>query len=167
MANKRVSELASIDATTLQENDLLLVSDVNTHTSRKVTIGDLGTFLLDEGFLSGSFYGTASYAITAATASYIGPHSSSYAPTSSWAQNVVSASYASTTTTASYSVTSSYIATASYALSSLAQSAFSASFSDYAQSASYLIFNGIPKGTASCKCVRPILTILLNSSALA
>lgn len=150
MSNKRVSELAQISISDMDDADLLLISDVNHQESKKLTLGDLGKFLLNNGFLTASIYGTSSYALQAATASYVGPHSASYSPTSSWAFNAITASYTSTTATASFSLTSSYIATASYALASLAQSVLSASFAGNAISASFLAFDPlVSNGTAS------------------
>jgi len=151
MANQRISELTQITVSTMDLADLLLISDVNAHQSKKLTLGDLSIFLLAKGLLTGSFYGTASYAISAATASYVGQQqSSSYALTASWAQNVITASYALTTNTCSYAITSSYIATASYALTFFAQSGFTASFAGNAQTASYLLYDpSVPSGNGT------------------
>jgi len=150
MANMRVSELVQITVPEMVAGDLLLVSDINANQSKKLTVGDLGTFLIENGLLTGSFNGTSSYALVAATASYVVPGSASYAPTSSWALNVSTASYALTATSAANSVTSSYVVTASYALFASVQSVFSASFAGNAQTASFLFFTpGETNGTAS------------------
>ena len=162
--------MAQITVSEMVLEDLLLISDVNAHESKKLTLGDLSTFLLDEGFLTGSLHGTASYALFAATASYVGPHSSSYAPTASWALNVATSSYTLTSVTASYAITASYIATASYALVSLAQSVFSASFAGNAQTASFLAFDPTAptgNGTASYALTASFVALSQTSASYA
>jgi hypothetical protein len=150
MANKRVSELASITAPQLDFADLLLLSDISAHESKKLQLSDLSNFLLLDGRLTGSLLGTASYAMNAATASYAPFISASYAKTSSWAYNISTASYALAALSASYSYSSSYCITASYALTSSVELVYSSAFADYAQTASYLLLTpGMPNGTAS------------------
>lgn len=150
MANKRVSELSPILANELAYDDLLLLSDITAHESKKLMLQDLSSFLLLDGRLTGSLHGTASYAIFAASASYVPMGSASYAPTSSWALNIATASYAMAALSASYSLSSSYAVTASYALTSSVQLVYSSAFADYARSASYLIYTpGFDNGTAS------------------
>lgn len=150
MANKRVSELAPIDASQLAYEDLLLLADVSAHESKKVELQELSNFLLLYGNLTGSLLGTASYAIHAATASYMPPQSASYAPTASWAINIATASYALAALSASYSLSGSYVLTASYALTSSVQFIYSSAYADYARSASHLIYTpGFSNGTAS------------------
>lgn len=150
MANKRVSELASIAASELDFADLLLLSDISAHESKKLQLSDLSSFLLLDGRLTGSLFGTASYAIHAATASYMPPQSASYAPTASWALNVNTASYALAALSASYSYNSFFAITASYALTSSVELVYSSAFADYARTASYLLFTpGSTNGTAS------------------
>lgn len=150
MANKRVSELAPITAAELDFADLLLLSDISAHESKKLQLNDLSSFLLLDGRLTGSLLGTASYAVNAATASYVGPHSASYAPTASWALNILTASYALAALSASYSYNSSFAITASYALTSSVELVYSSAFADYARTASYLLFTpGSTNGTAS------------------
>jgi hypothetical protein len=69
MANKRISELAPYPTPT--SNDLLLISDVSAHESKKLTLGNLSTFILSSGGnFTGSLMGTASYVLTA---SYLTP----------------------------------------------------------------------------------------------
>ena len=148
MANMRVSELVQITVPEMVAGDLLLISDITANQSKKLAISDLGTFLIENGLLTGSFNGTASYAMVAATASYVLPGSASYAPTASWALNVNTASYALTAKSSSNAVTSSYVVTASYALFASVQSVFSASFAGNAQTASFLFFSPT-NGTAS------------------
>ena len=150
MANKRVSELAPITAPQLDFADLLLLSDISAHESKKLQLGDLSNFLLLDGRLTGSLLGTASYAMNCATASYASFISASYAKTSSWAYNVNTASYALAALSASYSYSSSYCITASYALTSSVELVYSSAFADYARTASYLLLTpGLPNGTAS------------------
>ena len=150
MANMRVSELVQITVPEMVAGDLLLISDITANQSKKLAISDLGTFLIQNGLLTGSFNGTASYAMVAATASYVLPGSASYAPTASWALNVNTASYALTAKSSSNAVTSSYVVTASYALFASVQSVFSASFAGNAQTASFLFYTpGATNGTAS------------------
>jgi len=148
MANKRVSELTQITVPELNVADLLLISDIVAYESKKLTLGDLSSFLFGNG-ITGSLSGTASYALMATSASYVLISSSSYAPTASWAQTAATTSYAVSTISSSYSATSSYVATASYVFVSTAQTAYSASFAGNAQTASYLQFNPNGNGTAS------------------
>ena len=150
MPNMRVSELVQITVPEMVAGDLLLISDITANQSKKLAISDLGTFLIENGLLTGSFNGTASYASYAATASYVPRGSSSYAPTSSWALNVNTASYALTAKSSSNAVTSSYVVTASYALNAAGQTVFSASFANNAKTASFLFYTpGVTNGTAS------------------
>ena len=150
MPNMRTSELVQITVPEMTVNDLLPISDVEANQSKKLSLGNLSTFLVLNGILTGSFAGTASYAMTSATASYVALDSASYAVSSSWAANVITASHALVVGSSSYASTASYVATASFALLSFAQTVFSASFSNNAQSASYLSFNpNTVNGTAS------------------
>lgn len=156
MANKRVSELASIDAAHLDFADLLLLSDVSAHESKKLQLNDLSNFLLLDGRLTGSLFGTASYAMMARSASYalntaiptIVPSASYLIYTPGFVNGT--ASYAMAALSASFSISSSYVVTASYALTSSVEMVYSSAFADYARSASYLIFTpGSTNGTAS------------------
>lgn len=153
MANKRVSELAPITPVELAQNDLFLLADVSANESKKLEVGDLASYLIENGLLSGSLsgslYGTASWALNAVSASWAPSQiSCSYAQTSSWAINCLTASLALQAISASYSLSSSYAVTASYAFTSSVQLIFSSAFSDFAKSASYLIYSPI-NGTAS------------------
>ena len=106
-----------------------------------------------KGNLSGSVYGTSSWAVTsshALTASYVSNAiSASYAVTASYVKNAFSASYASSSMSASYAATASYIEnalSASYAATaSYIENALSAS---YASTASY-VENAISSSFAS------------------
>lgn len=152
MANKRVSELVAITAAELTLADLLLLADVAPiPESKKLSISELRTYLLNNGNLSGSFYGTASWALNAVSSSWAPIQTSaSYASTSSWAWRAITSSYALEALSASWARSSSYALTASYAMTSSVQLVYSSAFADYATSASYLIYTpGVFNGTAS------------------
>ncbi len=168
MANKRVSELVSIAATELDVADLLLLSDVSEHESKKLQVKELSDFILSGGNLSGTLYGTASYAKNAATASYVEMISASYASTASWALKINTASYALTALSASYSQRSFWATTASYALTSSVELVYSSAFSDYARTASYLRWTpGISNGTASYALTASHVIATQNSTSYA
>lgn len=155
MANKRVPELAPITAAELAPNDLFLLSDVSAIESKNLSVTQLQSYF--QANTTGSL--TASYALNARSASYLiyagFPNgTASYALTSSfnissshalWADT---ASYALLANTASYSITTSYAVSCSYAATSSVQLVYSSAYSDYAKSASYLIYNGYDNGTA-------------------
>jgi hypothetical protein len=147
MANKRISELVQITAPDVSTDDLLLLADITAHESKKLRLGDLNTFL-SRTANSGSFFGTSSWAQCAAYA--LGgpiPSTASYSFVSALAYNAISAINA---ISASYALSGSYTITASYALSTPLQTVFSAAFSDYARTASYLLYTpGLANGTAS------------------
>lgn len=149
MANKRVSELVQITAPELTVDDLLLLADVTAHESKKLRLADLNAFLLTTAN-SGSFYGTSSWAQYAVWA--LGAPTPNFVNSSSnagYAVNAGNAVSAINAISASYSFSGSYVQTASYALTSSMLLIYSAVFADYAKSASYLIYSGIPNGTAS------------------
>ena len=173
MANKRVSELAQITVPEIDFADLLLISDVTAHESKKLTLGDLTTFLLNDGFLTGSIHGTASYAFSSSNAAYanmasIGIQSLPFLPTgpgpfqammhvdgdgafyqSGVALDQTNNVYGNLQGTASQAVNSKFAVTASYIASSVLN-VFSASFAGNAQSASYLVYDpSVSNGTAS------------------
>jgi hypothetical protein len=149
MANKRVSELVEITAQQLAADDLLLLADVTAQESKKLKMAELNAFMLATSN-SGSFYGTASwaqyavYALSAPT-----PVSVSYAATSTNTVNAENSTFATSASFASASITTSYAITASYAHTSSVLLIYSAAFSDYAKTASYLLYTGIPNGTSS------------------
>lgn len=156
MANKRVSELAPITAPELDFTDLLLLSDISAHESKKLALDDLSNFLLLDGRLTGSLLGTASYALAAKTASYaLNAGAVSLVPSASYlyytpGSNTGTASYALFALSASYSYSSSWAITASYALTSSVEMVYSSAFADYCRTASYLLFTpGSTNGTAS------------------
>jgi hypothetical protein len=148
MANKRVSELTQISTGDLNSSDLFLLSDVSANESKKLTLGDLNTYILTGGNLTGSFYGTASWANNAQTASVaVQATTASYALTASFALNggtggaAVSASFASASISASYARTASFVSVANAATASFATS------SRFADSASFVIYTGGNNGT--------------------
>ena len=156
MANKRVSELAPITAPELDFADLLLLSDVTAHESKKLQLSDLSNFLLLDGRLTGSLFGTASYAFNSGTSSYtlnapipaIVPSASFLIYTPGMSNGT--ASYALAALSASYAMSSSYCITASYALTSSVELVYSSAFADYARTASYLLLSpGTTNGSAS------------------
>lgn len=156
MANKRVSELSPITAAEIAGGDLLLLADISAVESKKLSADELidyvqsaitasatssisqnaltASYLLYQGFPNG----TASLSIT-----------SSYNLSSSHANWADTASHALFSISASFAKSASYAFSASYAATSSVQLIFSSAFSDQAKSASYLIYTGIPNGTAS------------------
>jgi hypothetical protein len=157
MANNiRVSELALITAPEVAVNDLFLLADVSEIKSKKLSALELtaymqsaitssvssshsltASYLLYQGFPNG----TASYALLAKTSSY--NLSSSHAI---WADTASHALYAKS---ASYALTSSYAISSSYSATSSVQLTYSSAYADYARTASFLLYTGIPNGTAS------------------
>lgn len=152
MANKRVSDLPAITAAELSLSDLFLLADVSPNAvSKKLTVSELNTYLLNNGNLTGSLYGTSSWALRSLSASWA-PYqeSASYAATSSWSWRAITSSYALEALSASWARSSSFAITASYAMTSSVQLVYSSAYSDYANSASYLIYTpGVFNGTAS------------------
>lgn len=156
MANKRVSELAPITAAELDFADLLLLSDISAHESKKLQLNDLSNFLLLDGRLTGSLLGTASYAMHALVADFaLNAPIPTLVPSASFLVYTPgvfngTASYAMAALSASYSLSSSYCITASFALTSSVELVYSSAFADYARTASYLLFSpGSTNGTAS------------------
>lgn len=149
MANKRVSELAPI--TSPVGADLLFISDVSAYESKKLTLQDLSTYLLlNPGVLAnitGSIFGTASFALLAVSASYANIQSASYALTASHALNmlasIISCSWAS------QSLSSSFATSASFVQLSNTDSASIATIANSANTSSYLYYVGANNGTAS------------------
>ena len=150
MANKRVSELAQITTGELASGDLLLLSDVSAQESKKLTLADLNSYILTDGNLTGSFYGTASWSENSKTASYIGGAiaSASYAATASYALN--GSSGAASASWASQSLSSSNAVSASYSLSTgFVQTASFSTSSKFSDSASFVIYSGGNNGTVT------------------
>jgi len=164
MSNKRVSELAPITMAELQPVDLLLLADVSSNESKKLTIQDVSGYILTDGSqvskLTGSLFGTASWAVNSKSASYLiytpgvfngtasYALSSSISITSSFALYANSSSAALNAVSASWALSSSYALSASYVFSS--SYANTSTLSEFAKSASYLIYTpGVFNGTAS------------------
>lgn len=169
MANKRVQELVAITADELSPSDLLLLADVAPNPeSKKLALSELSSYLLSNGNLSGSFYGTASWTLNAVSASWA-PYqiSASYASTSSWAWRSITSSYALAALSASWANSSSYAITASYAITSSVQLIFSSAYADFSRSSSYLIYTpGVFNGTASYALTSSRSITSLSSSFL-
>lgn len=150
MANKRVSELTQLTSGELATGDLLLISDVSAQESKKVTLGDLNSYILTDGNLTASLLGTASWSENSKTASYVlgSIQSASYALTASFALNGGSGGSTTSASWASSSLSSSFATTASFAQT--VRSAATASFatsSKFADSASFVIYSGNNNGT--------------------
>ena len=149
MANKRVSELVQITAADLIGADLFLLADVSAQESKKLTLSDLSEYLLSGGNISGSFFGTASWAqiaVLALTAN--SATSASYSSTASFALNGGSSSPPASASWASQSLSASYAASASFVSIVNAATASFATSSKFASSASFLIYTGGNNGTA-------------------
>lgn len=162
MANKRLSELQELTSADLQPGDLFYVVDTSTNIleGKRIRADSIQTFLLSGALIS------ASFASSSVTASYIDPNnvgnveSASYSLSGSWADRTFFSTQSDTSSyIRAYKVdgvvfqsTSSYTAsylfyngsrpngTASYSLLSLTSS--------YVKSSSYLIYTGVPNGTA-------------------
>lgn len=181
MGNKRVSELNELTWNQVASNDLLLIADVSAIESKKIAVGDLRSYAVNTGSLTGSIHGTASHAKNSDTASYLLYQgffngSASYAISASYA---LSASYTFWATTSSYamsasdaysssySLSSSYALTASYVETASAIYAESASWSDYSKTASYLLYtDGFMNGTASAAMTASLAGYALSCSFL-
>lgn len=151
MANKRVSQLAPITVLELSPTDLFLLADVTANESKKLTLGDLTTYMLQGGLQTGSFFGTASWAINTLSASYSPPTvSSSFAFSSSIANRAITSSFALLSAFAQSSTSSSYAATASFTTIQTVATASLALVAALARSSSFLIYTpGVSNGTAS------------------
>lgn len=150
MANKRVSELVQITSGELSSADLLLLSDVSAQESKKLTLGELNSYILTDGNLSGSFFGTASWSNNSQTASLLlgTVQSASFALTASYALNGGSGGMTTSASWASSSLSSSFSTTASFAQN--VRSAATASFatsSKFSDTASFVTYTGTNNGT--------------------
>jgi hypothetical protein len=149
MSNKRVPELKQITTGELDAADLFLLSDISAQESKKLTLGDLSTHILTGGNLTGSFFGTSSWAQNAVSASFANVQSSSFATTASFALNAASPGIATSASWASQSLSSSFASTASFVFIANAATASFATSSRFASSASFVIFTGGNNGTIS------------------
>lgn len=137
-----------------------MVSDISEVESKKITADSLRMYASNTGSISGSLYGTSSWAKNSLTASYllytgIFNGTASYAISSSHSDT---ASYADLARTASYVMSASYALSASWAARSISASyaatcsitfAISSSIADQSKTASYLLYQGFGNGTAS------------------
>lgn len=176
MANSRISQLQPIIASQLSGNDLFVISDVSGPQSKKLSLADLDEYLLSGGQITGSFYGTASFALSSISASYAtNASNSTFALTASYALNggtggggTVSASFASASISSSYSLTASYallnsVTSASYALNS--RNSNSASFVIYTGGNNGTVFNAINASTSSIALTTQTASYTLTSNS--
>ena len=151
MANERVSQLTELLATELQTSDLFLITDMSLKESKKIEFNQIILFLQN----SASF--NAIYAKYCASASYVPAagvdgtvRSASYAV---WSNSGSHALYADRVTSASYADKSRLSDSASWAppptVGDTSSYALRAGYSDYAGTAYFLYYNGIPNGTSS------------------
>jgi hypothetical protein len=133
--NKRVTQLVELTSNEVIPEDLLYIVDVNANESKRIKASEFGLWLKS----SGSFY--AIRAILADTASYIlGSNIDGLVNSSSYALSSSVSSLAQISSQSLNVISSSYALTASFALNS------NSSGSD---TASYLLYQGVPNGTAS------------------
>ncbi len=141
MSNKRVSELNELAAADLKANDLFLVVDTNPVTleSKKIKASSVRSYVLDNGVLTGSIT-NAIYSDTASYLLYTGvPNGTS--SNSITASYVKSSSWSDRGQWARYSDTASYI--------DAADVYGTVPSSSTSLTASYLLYQGFPNGTAS------------------
>jgi len=131
MGNEKVSQMAPLTAAELAAEDLLLITDISAKESKKITTGDFLTYIET----TGSFHTTNS-------------DSASYVLGSNVNGTVKSSSYSLNSDTASFSLrsilsdTASYAKTASITLTCVINATT-------ADTASFLLYSGVPNGTAS------------------
>lgn len=131
MANKRVSELVELPATSLKPDDLFLVTDTAVMESKKIKASSIKDYVTNFGSITGSIT-NATYS---ETASYIDPdnigliESASYAKTSSWSIQSLLADTASYVRWEDIDGVPTYI-----------------SASETSLTASYLLYQGFPNG---------------------
>jgi hypothetical protein len=133
IGNQLLTQLVELTAPEVQPNDIFLIVDISANESKKIQAYDLALWLN----ASGSLY--AIYAVNADTASYIlGSEvhgtviSSSYSNKSSLSDT---ASFALLANSSSYALTASFAMSGSGGATSI--------------TASYLLYSGVPNGTAS------------------
>lgn len=163
MPNEKVSQMTSLTAAEVANEDLLMIVDTSARESKKVSVGDMLTYIE----ATGSF--NAIHAITSDTASYIIGSNVKGA--------VISSSFANTTISASNSVRADLARTASFALNIVTGSNFSfitgstypitasaaisssysvnSTFASSSNVALNLKYTGIPNGTASYAIMTP------------
>jgi hypothetical protein len=177
LANKRLSELNELLYNQVEANDLFLISDISEVESKKITAESLRMYASNTGSISGSLYGTSSWAKNSLTASYllytgIFNGTASYAISSSHSDT---ASYADLARTASYVMSASYALSASWAARSISASyaatcsitfALSSSIADQSKTASYLLYQGFGNGTASYALSASLAAYTYSSSFL-
>ena len=113
MGNSRASSLNPLTYNQVASNDLFTIVDMSLPESKKITAGDVATYVLNNGNITASLNGTASWANTAVFALN--------APTSpqvAYATSSLSSSYATSSLSSSYSKISSNSLSSSYSLTS-------------------------------------------------
>lgn len=169
MANKRVTELNELTYNQVSSDDFFLISDVSAVESKKIRASQLRSYAFSTGSLSGSFYGTASYALNAGSASWAPSQlSSSYALSASLAvlaQSVISASFALSASFASASLIAQQALTASYALTSSVQYSTTSSYSNTSLTASYLLYTAGQNNGTAFNSVSASISSLANTSS--
>jgi hypothetical protein len=141
MSNKRIIELAPLNPAHLADDDLFAVSDVSVPETKKITAEDFALWVANSASIS---IDSASYSDTASFLIFRGMGvnsngTASFSISASWAALAYSASFV---ISASYAITSSYSLTASHVLN------FNSGAFSFA-TASFLLYNGYPNGTAS------------------
>ena len=131
MANEKVSQMTALTAAELATADLFLITDVSAKESKKIAVGDVLTYIE----ATGSFHTTNA-------------DSASYVPGSGVDGSVASSSYASLALTSSYAIRAGLANTASNALTASVTLTCVTSTTT-ADTASFLLYQGFPNGTAS------------------
>jgi len=129
--NKRVSQLVELTSAEVQPNDLFLIIDVTARESKRIKASELDIWIR----------GTGSVVVNAGTASYVlGSNVDGYVLNSYNANTALvalNANQANTATNATSASFADFAQTASFALN------------NSSNSSSFLIYSGVPNGTAS------------------
>jgi len=135
IGNKRVTQLVELTANEVAQDDLFYIIDVSARESKRIKTSVLSQWLNDSASI------TAFHSITADTASFVlGSNVFGPVASSSFALTTISAAWANNSNNSNNSISSSYSLTSSFALNGGGVSS---------NSASYLIYSGVPNGTAS------------------
>jgi hypothetical protein len=176
MANEKISQMTSLTAAEVAADDLLLITDTSARESKRITTADFLTYVET----TGSF--NALTAVTSVSTSYIqggrvdgSVSSASFSTrtyTASLAIKAITSDTASLASTASFVSGISQIATSSFLLYSgvpngTASFALTASRVSTAQTSSFLIFTGVPNGTSSFSLTSSVSLFALSASVVA
>lgn len=148
MPNEKVSQMTALTAAELALADLFLITDVSAIESKKISVGDVLTYI----------EATGSFHITNAV-------SASFVPGGGVFGTVTSASYAPFASTSSYAIRAGLADTASNALTASVTLAC-VTHTTTADTASYLLYQGFPNGTASFALTASKTTLSDTSSFL-